>query len=425
MRDCPLEYFEQILPSATTWRSIFYRTATGSGKREWCETDGLLAFDDHLFIFECRGGAFSYTSPASDFPSHIASLDNLVVKPANQGKRFLDYLSSSDFVPIFDRSHQKIGELRKADFRHITIVAVTLDSFTELAARLHHLSKIGVETADTPVWSISLDDLRAFADVFTCPLVFLHFVEQRMRAAGSKAVECNDELDHLGLYLQHNHYVSYVEGLSGRDEIDLRLVGYRSQLDRFFSERAKDPSVRYGLTADIPRHIATIVDFLSQSDRPGRSRVAAFLLDHSSEGREMLSGNIEKLLQQLNTEPAKPLSTHGEAELTVFCWKAPAAKRNAQLALEHTRVVSLINNDKQRLLLELTFGEDDTLNNAWWQWVAADSIPQHLRPKLKAEAERLRVRRIRNFAARTKIGRNDQCPCGSGRKWKKCCLGRQ
>jgi uncharacterized protein len=25
---------------------------------------------------------------------------------------------------------------------------------------------------------------------------------------------------------------------------------------------------------------------------------------------------------------------------------------------------------------------------------------------------------------RTKTGRNDPCPCGSGRKYKKCCLGK-
>ncbi|WP_436231241.1 SEC-C metal-binding domain-containing protein [Caballeronia sp. LjRoot29] len=25
--------------------------------------------------------------------------------------------------------------------------------------------------------------------------------------------------------------------------------------------------------------------------------------------------------------------------------------------------------------------------------------------------------------ARAKVGRNDPCPCGSGKKYKKCCLG--
>jgi len=32
---------------------------------------------------------------------------------------------------------------------------------------------------------------------------------------------------------------------------------------------------------------------------------------------------------------------------------------------------------------------------------------------------------IRNEARRsTKVGRNDWCPCGSGRKFKRCCGGR-
>jgi uncharacterized protein YecA (UPF0149 family) len=37
-------------------------------------------------------------------------------------------------------------------------------------------------------------------------------------------------------------------------------------------------------------------------------------------------------------------------------------------------------------------------------------------PELEAE---LKVETIRNEAGKT--GRNDPCPCGSGRKFKKCC----
>ena len=421
----PLEYFKQMLPGATEWRSVFYKSATGSGKKGWCETDGLLVFDDHLFVFECRGGAFSYTSPAVDFPSHIASLENLVVKPANQGKRFLDYLSSSDCVSIFDHSHQKVGELRQADFRHITIVAVTLDSFTELAARLLHLSKIGVETEDMPVWSVSLDDLRAFVDVFTSPLIFLHFIEQRMQATKSEAVECNDELDHLGLYLKHNHYVHYMESLSGPDGIALRLFGYRSELDRFFSERVKDPTITCWLGQEIPSRIGEVIELLTDGEKYGRSRVAAFLLDISTDWREILSSHIEEQLKQLSVKRAAPYSSHGDVRLTLFCWKSPTSLRDADMALDHARAVALINSDENRLLLELTYGEDDVLEDASWQWVTANLIPEHSRSRLQAEAERLRNRRIKNVrASRGKIGRNDPCPCGSGKKWKKCCLGR-
>ena len=38
------------------------------------------------------------------------------------------------------------------------------------------------------------------------------------------------------------------------------------------------------------------------------------------------------------------------------------------------------------------------------------------------EEERL-ARKSRPVVAEKKIGRNDPCPCGSGKKYKKCCLG--
>ena len=39
--------------------------------------------------------------------------------------------------------------------------------------------------------------------------------------------------------------------------------------------------------------------------------------------------------------------------------------------------------------------------------------PEPVRPQPGAEA--------RAFAAENEIGRNDPCPCGSGKKFKKCC----
>ena len=417
----PLKYLQCILPGSTVWRSIFYKWKTGSDNVEWCETDGLLIFDDHLFIIECRGGAFTYTPPASDFPAHVKSIENLVLKPASQGTRFFDYLKSSDSVNIFDNGHQPIGKIRRADFRYVTICTVTLDPFTEIAARVQHLRKIGVDVGDLPVWSISLDNLRTFADIFTNPVVFLHFVEQRLRALQSTAIECYDELDHLGLYFKHNHYAQYVEVQKQSDDTKVGF-GYRSDIDRFFAERLNNPDAPCRLTKDIPQRIVEITDFLSSSNKPGRSKAASFLLDFSGElgeWRESLSNYIEEeLRRQTDTKRAKPLSTHGKVNVTLFCWKPPLTYRNADFALEHARTVLLLNEDKTRLLLELTYCEDDTLEDISWQWVNSALIREPLRARLREKAERLRQHRI----PERKIGRNEPCPCGSGKKWKKCCL---
>jgi uncharacterized protein YecA (UPF0149 family) len=32
---------------------------------------------------------------------------------------------------------------------------------------------------------------------------------------------------------------------------------------------------------------------------------------------------------------------------------------------------------------------------------------------------------LEHFLARPRVLRNDPCPCGSGRKYKRCCLGKQ
>jgi len=87
--DLPFRYLENLLPGAKVWRQVYYRGKTDAGATEWCETDGLLIYDDHLFVIEAKGGAFTYTPPATDFPAYVASLKNLVLKPATQGKRFV------------------------------------------------------------------------------------------------------------------------------------------------------------------------------------------------------------------------------------------------------------------------------------------------------------------------------------------------
>ena len=180
--DLPFEYLERLLPGAKVMRSVYYRGQTEAGGIDWCETDGLLTYEDHLFVIEARGGAFTYTPPATDFPAYVKSLRNLVLKPATQGRRFVEYLTSAPVVPLFDEGHNQIGELHKGDFRRITICTVTLDPFTEMAAQVQHLRKIGADVGSEPVWALSLDDLRVYADLFENPLLFLHYVEQRMNA---------------------------------------------------------------------------------------------------------------------------------------------------------------------------------------------------------------------------------------------------
>ena len=427
--ELPFAYLQRVLPGATVHRSVFYRWYPDStkSKKNWCETDGLLIYDDHLFIIEVRAGAFTYTPPATDFDAYINSLKNLVLKPATQGQRFLDYLESADRVEIFDRNHNKIGELRQGHFRRITICPVTLDPLTELAAQVQHLRKIGVDVGKSPVWAISLDDLRVFADIFDNPLHFLHFVEQRMRAFKSNHLIVDDELDHVGLYVEHNNYSDYSAKIRGTSRARMNFTGYRREIDKFFRDRLYDPATPCPLKQDTPSRILEFIALLSEDARPGRSALSAYILDLRSEERKGISDfiNIE-LDDQLVTRRPKSYSSHGAVAFTMFCYtKELWAHRDSTLALDHARAVLLVNNDARRLLLELSYTKEKTLADVRWQWITRREIPREHLPRLVREAERLRKSRVANArpgAKRGKIGRNMPCPCGSGKKYKKCCM---
>ena len=424
--DLPLKYLKRLLPSAKVLKKVYYRGKTDSGVTDWCEADSLLIYDDHLFVIEARGGAFTYTSPATDFHGYIASLENLLLKPAMQGRRFLDYLKSAKSIQLFDSDHNQIGELRKSDFRHITICPVTLDPFTELAAQIQHLRKIGVDVGAAPVWATSVYDLRVYTDIFENPLIFLHYVEQRMQAFRSDVIQCDDEFDHLGLYLKHNHYSTYAKEMQGDSDARINFTGYRLEVDKFFQARMFDPTALCPLKQDTPARILEIVAGLSRSNQPGRAAVAAYMLDIGGDWqKEIDTGILEELARQPTTKRCKPFSTHGDVKLTISCWTEHSGPRKATWALDHAQTLVVMHNESRRLLMELSYSATDELQDIDWTWIDLDSIPPDKLSKLRLQAEGLRQKRISNAKTeRRKIGRNKLCPCGSGKKYKKCCLGR-
>ncbi len=419
----PLQLLGKLLPGATVLNSIYYFWHTSPGKsKDWCEADALLVYEDHLFIIEIKAGAFTYTPPATDFPAYIESVKNLVMKPADQGNRFLEYLQSDKEVLLYDCHHKEIGKISRDDFEHVTICAVTLDPFTELAAQVQHLKQIGIDVGTQPIWSISIDDLRVYADIFDNPLVFLHFVEERMRAFKSELIQTEDELDHLGLYLKHNIYTQYVKELN--PEGKMIWHGYRSDIDSYFTDRIHDKNVICQLKQNMPTRLKEIIDFLSSNNKPNRRKVSSMLLDTAGEWRVNITSGIDDVLkQQALLGRVKPLSTYGGIKITLFCWQQGQLDRDKDLALDHALASMLVTQDKERLLLELTFDKANNIIDVNTSFISPENIPVTDIDRLKGLAETLRLKRIEKVKKlHGEIGRNNFCPCGSGKKYKKCCL---
>ncbi len=419
----PVEYFTRLLPGAIVLPEIYYPVVSESGgAKNLAEADCVIVYGDHLFIIEVKAGAFTYTSPANDLPAYIKSLEALVGAPSKQGQRFLKYLESSEEVDIFDAKRRPVGKLRKGDFRCKTICAVTLDPFTELAAQAQHLYKIGVDVGDVPVWPLSLSDLRVYSDIFAGPLDFLHFVEQRMRAAPSEKLQLDDELDHLGLYLEHNNYAMHADELS-KNGAQLRFNGYRSAIDVYFSAKLTGSDAPSLPTQKVPTRLRELVDFLAKQSQTHRSRIASYLLDLAGDWRADLSKWIdEELGAILQRGRCLPLSTVGDARLTIFLNIEGIVELSHEKATEHTQVAMIATGELDRTMLELTYGVDGPIRATMATVTLSGLSCEHLcwlKEKAIDFKEKRLARSIANFG---KIGRNERCRCGSGKKFKQCCI---
>jgi len=75
----PFKYLQQLLPGATVYKNIYFRmNVHDESKPRTFETDGIIIHDDCIFIIEVKAGAFTYTSPATDFESYINSIKELI-----------------------------------------------------------------------------------------------------------------------------------------------------------------------------------------------------------------------------------------------------------------------------------------------------------------------------------------------------------
>lgn len=416
--ELPFVYLSRLLPGARVYRPVFYKWKVGNGPAQWHEADGILIYEDHLFVIEVKGGAFTYTSPANDLEAHLSSLRSLLEAPARQGSRFVDFFESAPEVSIADSEHKEVAKLRRSDFRHVTVCTITLDAFTALAARAQHLVPLGIDVGQRPIWPLSLDDLRVYADLFDNPLIFLHFVEQRVRAGRSDKIDLNDEMDHFGMYITENNYTQYAEEVSQNAD-KMHFDGYTTPVNEYFSavlvgEAPPKPRQK------MPSRVAEIINLLGAANEPHRAELASFILDGAGDWRDTLASSIENALKEnKQLGRARPLSSYGGMEMTQFVW-SPDAPRNAEGAIEHARIVMLADHQATRRLVEFEYDKEGKLFGAHLRHVSVAGLSDAEIERLRAKGVTLQGQRIANVQAKGKIGRNAQCPCGSGKKWKKC-----
>ena len=401
-------------------------------KRRFEEHDLVVIYEDVLIVIEVKAGAFCPTDPIEDLRGHIKSFENLLESASRQASSVVNYIERCEGGPcrLYDARGRVELEFPSSLVRSIFKICVTVDDFGEFASKADKLSFI--EMANGTI-ALSIDDLLVYKRYFDNPLRFLHYLEQRRAAACMPALYLNDELDNLGLYINYNRYPEVLSREAKETKPDYEndhrfriqgFLGFRTHIDAWFDnlyagEESDKPIQSSFLMFDC------LVELLNDVNLGYWRRPAAnTLLNCDFKQREMISDGIQSRLN-----PSAPLNwvielfsrKPGNIPLSIFVNREEHP--NDDKACKEKCIATLVFDNVPfviRLDIEASKGRIDALRLTEYRL-------EDLTDDEKREAsyhfdlkKRLRASCMRKMYGK-KIGRNDPCPCGSGKKYKKCC----
>lgn len=411
--------FLKLLPGATAYTGNYY--PVGNSLKQMNENDLLIIYENYLFIIEVKAGSFPQTPPINDFDAHIKAYTKLAQEADSQCNRTLKYIDGHQPALFYGADKKKKFEINKiSEFKEIYSFSVTVDNFNYFAAKAEKLNFISL-SSKTIV--ISYDDLLAYENYFDSPIYFLHFLKQRKLAIDIPQIALNDELDHLGMYISHNMYSITAAEFPAENRVNWH--GFRKDLDDYFC-RLYQPELSYTKPLqDIPHKIDEILQFLKQGIEKNKIDIAHFLLNMSSEAKEDFCKAIHHALQrQSEIGRMVVMSAFGEIKYCLFV-STPGIKI-MEIAERQDYVLSAILSDESMpiMWINLDYDKDGNLLSVKGKECRYCDIPASDIDRLKELSIEYKKSRIASFHRQNhrKVGRNDLCPCGSGKKYKKCCI---
>lgn len=412
--------FKKILPNCEIFQNIntkYYMN--NSDKKDWRENDILIIYDDQLLVVEVKAGAFSPTSPTYDFSAFKKSISELLSKPVKQGENFLDTFSRDKIIDIYDKDRNKIKRLNFTDYCDITICSISLDDFTNFTAKSHLLEPLGYKLPKYPVWSLSIDDLLVYSDLFeNNPTQFFHFLSNRVGILKTDS-EYQDEIDHLGLYFEKNDY-SY---LISQESTKISINGFSEQIDNYYQRICTDDLLFVNKPSqDIPEQMQEIIDCANGLNKKYRRKGIAQILDLDGNQRIDFNQKIEYCLKkQKYTHNLIPIQTN---IFTLICLQQNVSYQNIDETDLYVYSNMFIMNESNTILIKAYYDLNDKLCDLDFIQYNLENLSKTQQDEIQKYLNFIKEKRIQNYIVNNnikKIGRNELCPCGSGKKYKRCC----
>ena len=307
-----------------------------------------------------------------------------------------------------------------SNIKEIYILCVVSDRYPALANQVRHLLKYETQDSILPPLVIDVFTLDVITEMLDSPLFLLSYLNRR--ACYSENIFAEKERVVFAYHLRKNLWLqSDIRGsiLSDdwTDELDIAMLSRRCGIPG----NKTPPGI---LTLYESCTIGRILKQIERSDNPKVIDFGFCLLTLNEDTIISLSKSID--------ENARHSREDGQCHDITLCFGNPtegitihcsaAPREHAYLELsEHSKMRKYIHKANRwhgiclhPKDLSIRFGL--TMEYEWCQDSNMDAL---VSPSFKNKPN-VRMRTLTKPGV--KLGRNDPCPCGSGKKYKKCCL---
>lgn len=387
--------------------NVFTNVDIYQGKKKVGEIDVLVVFADRVIILQAKSKKLTIASRKGNAKAITDDFKKSVQDSYEQGKSCALYLEKAFDYRFIDGSGSELNIDRK--YKEIYIFCVVSDHYPALAFQVDQFLEYEKSETIKPPFVMDIFFLDVMTEMLSTPLYFLSYASRRVKYF--KKIHSQLELVVLSYHLQQNLFIE--------DELTMMMLddSISSELDLSMMVRrlgVSGSSVPHGiLTKHEGTPIGNLLNDMAMNEDPYSVELGFLLLYISSESSEEINTGLKKAI-------ALSLKDGQHHDFTVG-FSSPA-----------TGITIHVNNLDNDIAYKKLFEhcEYRKYREKADQWFGLCINPENRRIRFgimsneKWNYSKEIGKKVKDIvvSTRKKIGRNEACPCGSGKKYKKCCL---
>lgn len=405
--------------------ACFFDQSTPSSNRE---TDCLIKWGPIVIILEAKGKKIDRDTIRLSKPGLRNILRKNIEDSFSQSNKVVKVLSTGKVIKFKEKCSDKTMSIDGNKVIRIMSISVTLQHLYGVCTQLAVTQRINLFKDNTFPWSVSIDDLEVITEFLETPEVFLYYIKRRTAHQGMGISLSADELDLLGHYMDNRLHPSYYEQ---REEIlkntnsnsKIRITGGEERFDSYYTsvcygERKEDLEKPY---MNLPLLIFEILEYLRNRANDDSKWIAFALLGLSNY-------ELEAVVEDFKRIRSYPRPTIGfnrktlkfkDLIIVIMSYDSLPDETVSKQLIARPAIEKYRAKSKTAVTLAFDLSRPDVITFASWQempWKYDQAFENII------EEEKTKQRILRANKANGKIRRNDPCPCGSGMKFKKCCI---